>query len=87
MKFSKMYFLDERRFDMRKEDRGKRMDAGFSLYPRDNKRFLSIREAIEERTGRPCSASTAIVYLLDCYDDLQKVDAIVKSQLPTRKGK
>lgn len=58
--------------------KGKRMSGFYGLYERDNSRFRAVRESIEKRTGRPCSPSTAIIYLLDCYDELRQIDKAVK---------
>jgi len=60
--------------------KGDREHFSFALYRKDAERFKKIRDEQEELTGRPCSPSTEVVFLLDRYDDLMKIEAAVQAE-------
>jgi len=51
-----------------------------ALYPRDAERWCKLRDLLESGSGRPASAATVAIYLLDRYDDLRRVDEAIEAE-------
>lgn len=68
-----------------KRGRATRRDHVFGLYPHDEARFLKLREELEGKTGRPHSASAVFLFLMDRFDDLCRIDAVITKQAKKEK--
>jgi hypothetical protein len=60
---------------------GKAQPMAFRLYDADIKRLRLVQDLLEEKTGRPASINRAVIYLLDCHEDMRRVDEAVKAEM------
>jgi hypothetical protein len=57
-----------------------RSNYSIALWEKDAARVKELRAALEEKTGRPCSMTATVIFLLDCYDDMCVLDNVIKKE-------